>query len=358
MTEESKGGAGEDSLPPVSYQAVFRAAPDGIIIVDRSGTIRDANPQAAQLFGYTREELVGSKVEQLVPPSYRERHPEQRAHYHDNPRERPMGIGLQLRGCRKDGRQMPVEVCLSPFETEEGEFVIAVVRDISERDRLRRLGAGTLQAVEEERRRIARELHDDTAQRLAALLVRLGVLRRTPDPQAREELLEQLHEQLAEAVEGVRQISRGLRPPALEDVGLEAAIRSYLRSFLDGADLDMAVEMESVNGLLGSDAQLMVYRVIQEAVSNIVRHARATSAQVQLRRTGAEVEVIISDDGRGFDPEDAFLEGAFLEKGGLGLVGMDERARLVGGTLAVRSVPDKGTRVELRVPIKKGGEGG
>jgi PAS domain S-box-containing protein len=358
MTEGRKNGNGGEELPPVSYQAVFRAAPDGIIIVDRSGTIREANPQAARLFGYAREELLGSKVEKLVPPSYRERHPQQRAHYHENPEERPMGIGLQLRGVRKDGRQMPVEVCLSPFQTDEGEFVIAVVRDISERDRLRRLGAGTLQAVEEERRRIARELHDDTAQRLAALLVRLGVLRRTADPLAREELLVQLHEQLAEAVEGVRQISRGLRPPALEDVGLETAIRSYLRSFLDGVGLEMAVEVEPVAGLLSLDAQLMVYRVIQEAVSNVVRHARAGSARVQVKRTGPEVEVIISDDGRGFDPEDAFLEGAFLEKGGLGLVGMDERARLVGGALTVRSVPGEGTRIHLRIPIEKGGEGG
>ncbi len=355
MTEVPGGGADERSeppegsfSPPVDYAAVFRAAPDGILIVDEGGIVRDVNPQVEQLLGYSRAELLGRPVERLVPPDARAGHSAKREGFMEGPSARPMGVGLELRALRKDGLQLPVEVSLRPYSNSLGRFVITVVRDVSERNRLRRLGAGTIQAVEEERRRIARELHDDSAQRLAALLLRLRLLEKLEDPGERDRVIRQVQNELSDAVEGLGRISRGLRPPALADVGLDAAIRSHLRPYVGPHSLDLTLELEPVGSLLGEDAQLSVYRVIQEAVSNVARHAEASRVRVAMRREGEEIVAEIEDDGRGFDPEKAFLDGA-----GLGLLGMDERARLAGGRLMIRSRTERGTRVELRLPIEE-----
>ena len=338
----------EGGVPAVSYQAVFQASPDGIIIVDEEGVIRDANPRAEELFGYSRDELLGSLVERLVPPEDRADHPAKREEFTRHPRVRGMGAGLDLRAIRKDGRRIPVEIGLRPVDTGEGRFVIAAIRDTSERKRLRRLGVGYLQIIEEERRRIARELHDDIAQCLAALLIRVRVLGRSDDPDTRERLLNEMHDELTSAVEGVRRISRGLRPPALEDLGVETAIRSHLRSFLQESPLKLELHIDPVEDLLPPDRQLVVYRVVQEAVSNAVRHAQATQIGVELRRGRHQIVVTVSDDGVGFDPEGTFLDGA-----GLGLVGMEERARLVGGTLQIDSRRDEGTEITLRIPLAR-----
>lgn len=337
---------------PVGYEAVFAAAPDGILIVGPKGIIRDMNPKAADLLGYSYDELVGSAVERVVPAASRDLHRTQRARYMAHPRARPMGMGMELRALRKDGREIPVEISLSPCSVPDGDFVIAVVRDVSERRRLRRLSAGTLQATEEERRRIARELHDDTAQRLAALLVRLKVLRRTRSEEARTELMDQMHEELADGLEGLRRISRGLRPPALEDLGVEAALRSHLRTSLESSGLDVDVSLDGVDALAGPERQLVLYRVVQEAISNVIRHAEASRIRVEIEEVEDQVVTRIVDDGRGFEPHTALTDGA-----GLGLVGMDERARLVGGELRVRSEPGRGTEVELRIPMHSRGQG-
>jgi PAS domain S-box-containing protein len=339
-------GPTEGTPPSVSHRLVFEAAPDGILIVDGEGTIREANPQAARMLGYDPGELEGMEVERLVPTSLRGAHHSQREEYMADPHPRPMGVGLALKALRKDGRELPVEISLSPCSTAEGRFVIAVVRDVSERNRLRALGAGTLRAAEEERRRIARELHDDTAQYLAALLVRLHVLRRTEDPEGRRVLLDEMQEELSAAVEGVRRISRGLRPPALEDVGVEAAIRSHVRSMAEVSDLSVELTLDQANRVTDPEVQLVVYRVVQEAMTNVVRHADADRAQIVLDRDGEELVVRVADDGRGFDADQVLLDGR-----GLGLLGMDERARLVGGRLKVTSEPGRGTRVELRLPL-------
>lgn len=356
---DEPGAPAGDALPPSTgvspfplYRAVFEAAPDGILIVDEEGVIRDVNRAALDLLGFQRKELVGEMVERVVPPDVRATHPRLRDGYLSRMESRPMGSGLSLRAHRKDGRQVPVEVSLSPCRTEEGTFVIAAIRDVSERKRLRMLGVGTLRAAEEERQRIARELHDDTAQSLAALLVRLRVLRGTSEGAARERLLDDMHDDLEGAVEGVRRISRGLRPPALADVGLAAAIRGHIRGILELSSMDAEVEVEAVDDLLGREEQLVLYRVVQEALTNVIRHAEAEAIRVEVFRQGREVVARVADDGRGFDAKGELLSGE-----GLGLVGMEERARLVGGVFEISSRPGEGTVVGLRLGVTEEAHG-
>jgi PAS domain S-box-containing protein len=330
------------------YRAVFEVAPNGIVIVDDAGRIRDLNPAAERLFGYAAEELLGTSVEDLVPAGTRSTHRRDREAYMRAPRSRPMGVGMELKGRRKDGSEVPVEISLSPMETAAGRFVIAIVRDMTERMRLRAFGAGALQAAEDERLRISRELHDDTAQRLAALLMRLRLARSAPDDARREMALDELHGEILETADAVRRFARGLRPPSIEDIGLDAAIRMLARTVQEHQGLGVEVEMSSTGerARLAPDAELALYRIVQEALSNVVRHAEAANARVSIEDHAEKMTVLIEDDGRGFDPA---VDGASGARG-LGLIGMRERARLLGGRISIDSVPGAGTQIRIEIP--------
>lgn len=222
------------------------------------------------------------------------------------------------------------------------------------RHRLREVAARALAAAEEERKRIARELHDGTAQSLAALRVRLRLARGTPDPAARNGILEQVSGDIVEAIEEVRRIARGLRPPALDVLGLAPAIESYASSLADAAGIAMDLQTEQVDGLLSPEAELALYRVAQEALSNVVRHSGAGTVRLLLGRKGRQVEMSIEDDGQGFSVA-AAMEG---EGRGLGLFGMQERAGYMGGRVMIASEPGRGTLVRAMIPIAETSEHG
>jgi len=343
--EARKEARGE--FDAVEYRALFEAAPDGIIIVDGQGTILDANPCALEMFGYQRGELAGRPIETLVPARLRDAHVAQRRRYMGAPRARPMGIGLELRGCRKDGSEFPVEISLSPMTGGEEPHVISIVRDVTERRALRAFGAGALRAAEEERQRIARELHDDTAQRLAGLMLLLRVAGRTEDREERNRRIDQVREEIAEAAEAVRRIARGLRPPALDEVGLASALDSLVRSLRRAHSLDIDLAIERIGERLDPDAELALYRIVQEALTNAIRHSGASWIRVSLRADTRTVRATIEDDGRGFAADREYGDGGR----GLGLVGMRERARHAGGSLEIASAPDAGTRVSAELPL-------
>ncbi len=327
------------------YRAVFEASPDGLLVVDSAGVILDVNPQVEALFGWAREELLGEPVEMLVPDALRTAHREHRRHYTRSPHTRPMGMGLDLEAVRKDGTQFSVEISLSPWHNEGEVGVICAVRDITDRKRLQDFSAGAMQASEDERQRIARELHDDTAQRLATLMLRVRVMALEKDPVLRAERVEELREEILETAEGVKRIARNLRPPELEEVGLGTAIQAHLRSVRDASGLDVEADVQHVDPYLPPDARLALYRVVQEALSNVIRHSGASRARLRLSVEDGFVSAVIEDDGRGFS-EDRISE----RGGGLGLVGMRERASMIGGRVSIESTPGEGTRIRIDVP--------
>lgn len=329
------------------FRAVFDGAPDAWIIVDLHGRIVLANDQAQRLFQYPHSELVGQSVEVLVPEALRARHADLRSAYGEEPVPRPVGMGRELFGLRRDGSTIPVEIGLSPVDTEHGHFILAVVHDITERRRLRAFGSGVLQGAEEERQRIARELHDDTAQALAALVLRLQMARRSDDPDTRERLLRELHEELHRASDGVRRILRGLRPPLLEESGLVAALRSHVKRVRVDADVEITIDAESIEHHLSREAKLALYRIVQEGLSNVTRHAAATRVTIRLAVHDGAVTLDIEDDGVGFDPSHPEPSTGR----GLGLVGMIERAAIIGGVARVESTRGEGTRISVRIPL-------
>jgi two-component system sensor histidine kinase UhpB len=214
------------------------------------------------------------------------------------------------------------------------------------RQRLRDVAARALHAAEEERKRIARELHDETAQMLAALLIRIRVVRRAGDPAAVDALLEEMRREIGESLEGIRRFARGLRPPALDELGLAAAVESHARGLAESVGVPVRVEADALDGVLSPEAELALYRIVQEALSNVVRHSGATRAAVRLARAPGAVAVTIEDDGRGFSVAGAMAG----ERKGLGLFGMQERAAYLGGRVEIASRPGEGTRVRVEIP--------
>lgn len=213
------------------------------------------------------------------------------------------------------------------------------------RQRLREVAARALNAQEEERKRIARELHDGTAQTLAALRVRLRIARSLEDGEARKQLLERISADLGEAAEELRRIAQGLRPPALDMLGLAPAIESYARGVGETAGVSVVLELQPVEGLLSPDAELALYRIVQEALSNVARHSGAATVRVWLEPGRLSVTARIEDDGRGFAVR------AEMTNGGLGLYGMQERAAYVGGSVEIESEPGRGARVRVTIPV-------
>jgi two-component system sensor histidine kinase UhpB len=211
------------------------------------------------------------------------------------------------------------------------------------RTRLRDVAARALSAQEDERRRIAQELHDGIAQTLAALRVRLRVARATQG-EARAETLERIGADIGAATEEIRRIAQGLRPPALDMLGLSPAIESYARSVAETSGLTIQTDIAATDGMLSPEAELALYRIVQEALSNVARHSQARSARVDLEVRRNAVHVVVSDTGRGFSVEEE------MARGGLGLFGMQERGAYLGGTVEIDSTPGQGTRVRVTIP--------
>ncbi len=336
--------------PPISseldFRAVFEAAADGMFVVSPDGLILEANRELERQFGYEPGELLGQPVELLVPERLRADHVLHRERYQRSAQSRPMGVGMELRGVRKDGTEFPVEISLSPHGSNGSRLTICIVRDMTERNQLRNLGMAAIRGAERERRRIAQELHDDTAQLLSALMLRLRLLVDEEDRERRLALGETFRENLYGAAEGVRRIARGLRPPALEDAGVVTALRGHASSYLEASTVTWELHADAVDHLLEEDQKLVLYRVVQEAMSNVVRHSEASSLEILVRLQESGVVVSIEDDGIGFDVERVTLAGQ-----GLGLLGMRERAVGVGGRIHYVSKPGEGTRVLLTLPL-------
>ena len=340
------------------FYRLFEFAPDAIVVVDQQGVIRRANAKTEQMFGYRREELVGQPVEVLIPDRFTERHVGYRSKYLHEPRTRPMGAGLELFGRRKDGSEFPVEIGVSPVRTDEGQFVLASIIDITQRTEaerglrenqreLRVLTGRLLQAQESERRRIARELHDDLSQGLALLSVQLDLLGQKPT-ESSAQLAEQMHDlsdQVKQLSSSVHDLSRQLHPTKLEQLGLVAAVSGLCKELSQSHDLRIEFLHHNVPEGIVADTALCLYRIAQEALRNVIKHSGAQSADVELSGDADAICLRIADDGTGFDSKS--VDGT----GGLGLVSMRERLRLVRGEIAINSHPSGGTRIEVRVPV-------
>jgi signal transduction histidine kinase len=217
-------------------------------------------------------------------------------------------------------------------------------------DRLRTLARRLEAAKEEERKRIARELHDDLGPALTAVVINLQLLGQEKDQGRVTRRLEDSIDLVDRMVQQIRDLSLILRPPLMDEMGLVGALKGYLETQAERTGLD--IEVRGDPGLKGipAETEITAFRVAQEAVTNAIRHAEASRIAVNLRTDDGGLEIVVEDDGKGFDVR-ALLEGPATVKN-LGLVGMQERARMIGGEMDIESRPDRGTRVRIRIPLE------
>src|SRR4051794_1923705 len=247
-----------------------------------------------------------------------------------------------------DPAQPTTQFVVPRTTVEEVERLAITFRRLLRRieEERRRSGRLVLRAQEEERRRLARDLHDEVNQALTAILLRLQALSAAAPPELDNEITE-LKTLVNQAMEELLRLARQLRPASLDDLGLIAAIEGQLARFSEQSGIQAVLHHEGVAEALNEDQQTVIYRVVQEALSNTAQHSGATFVDFDLRVFPSHgVELRVRDNGKGFDAQRQTTP----DSGGIGLSGMSERARLVGGELTVTSSPGTGTRVRLYIP--------
>jgi PAS domain S-box-containing protein len=336
--------------------AMLESAIDAVVAIDHRGDITEFNPTAERVFGYSRAEVIGRPMADLmVPPSLRDRHRRAFARYLATGESTILGRPVEITAMRADGTEFPVELAVARIDLPGPPSFTAYIRDIANRkrrerelqdnlDRRRRLEALLVHAQESERKRIAWDLHDDSIQVMSAVALRLKAFRRrlTGDAGLADQL-DELEEVVGQAIGRLRGLLFELRPLVLDREGLTAALRQYLE-VLERDGISTALETR-MSAEPPPETRALLYRLAQEALMNVRKHARAGRVEVHIEERGDGVALRVSDDGAGFS-----LERQAIRPGHLGLVAMRERAEVFGGWCRIQSTPGQGTTVDVWVP--------
>ena len=329
----------------LAYRVLFEQMNEGAVTLTPDGLVAYCNRRFADIVRTPLARVIGAPLRRFVPP-------EERTAFEVLRQEGNTGNARgDLRFRTGDGSLVPVAVSFAPLHAEGSADVIGVVgviRDITERaqaeDLRNRLVEQVMTAQDEERRRIARELHDETGQSLTALLVGLRTIEGSQTTAQAIGLAQRLRETTAQTLIDVGRLWRGLYPGVLDDLGLGAAVTRHAEEFAQAYRVAVTVQTEGLDGDgLSPLLQGTVYRVLQEALTNVARHAGAQRVSVRLVRRTGSVELCVQDDGAGFKPG---------KSGRLGLRGMRERAALLGGSIDVESQPGVGTTITARIPVR------
>ena len=334
------------------YRELFENAKDAIYVHDVKGTYTSVNRAAELLSGYAREEILGRNFADFIAPEHLGEVREKLCRKLAKKGETTYEVEV----ITKDGHKVPVEVSSrSIYENGERVGVQGTARDITGRkqaqEALQMFSRQLIEAQEEERRRIALELHDQIGQVLTVVKMNLTSVQRVcPAPEAARYIKDNT-DLVDEALRLVRDLSFDLRPLLLDDLGLVTALRWYVERYAErtGVGADFHVELPSNDDRFSRDVETACFRIVQEALTNIGRHARAKQVSIQLTGDKCDLFLSIKDDGIGFDLN--LLRTRPPRAATLGLLGMQERARAAGGTIEIDSALSKGTEIRLRFPI-------
>ena len=341
-------------LTEQNYRYLFDNASEAIWVHDIKGDILVANRACEKLTGYNRDELTGMNVVRFLTEEFLDTAREVRRKLLKG---EAIGQPYEQRLVRKDRTIGIVKMATSLVIIDEQVVGFQnIARDVTEekqmQENLRFYVQQITRAQEDERKRIARELHDDVSSFLLLLIQRLDSISSRTRPKLRnllKENLEDLRSQAIGALEGLRRCAQDLRPRILDDLGLIAALEWMAEDLVKKYGIDAHVEAVGTERSLPAEAQLLLFRIAQEALSNIRRHAEASMAEVKLEFEGNKVRMTISDNGKGFELPSRTEN--LASTGKLGIIGMYERARLLGGNLKVQSELGKGTQVVAEVPL-------
>lgn len=340
-----------DNAAAARLAGLLESAMDAIISIDAGQRIVLYNRAAEMIFGWPARAVMGQKLDMLLPERYRAGHAGQVARFgQTGVTSRRMGGRSVVVGLRKSGEEFPMDASISQLQTDEGPLYTVILRDVTERvqaqEELANFAAKANDVREQEKSRIARELHDELAQSLTALKMDTIWVRQriAEDPEAAAAKLSQMLAMLDECVASTRRIASDLRPLVLDDLGLVPAIEWAAQAFTQrtgvACDLDLDETLE-----LPEPYATAVFRIVQESLANVGKHACATRARVRVARAGHDLVLEVRDDGIGFRP------GAARKPQSLGLLGLRERAHLVKGQVSVDSEPGAGTTVRASIPL-------
>lgn len=341
--------------------AVFEHAPLGIAVADLGGRYVAANPAFLRMLGYSGAELLGRSIHEVTHPQDKG---ENRRVFDDIVAGVTNHIEFEKRYLRKDGRELWVRNTVARIPGEDGapRYVLAVVEDITVRhatnedgrprepllERLHALTRRIVDAEELERHRIAGELHDRVGQHLSALNINLDIaqgLARSEEIELRMRLADSVG--LLEAtLQSIENVMAELRPPLLDEYGLAAALGLFARNFAQRTGVNVAVDdPEELGTRLPRETSIVLFRIAQEALANVAKHAEARRVKILLERQAHGLALEISDDGSGFDPRERLAQSERW-----GVTTMQERAGAIGGELSVTSAPAAGTTVRVCFP--------
>jgi len=336
---------------------------DSIVISDLEAKIMDVNEATLEMYGTDdRRDLIGKNSFDLIAPEDREK-------ALTRTRE-VLETGYLKREeyhiITKDGSRVPVEMSVALMKGTDGKPIgfVGVSRDITERKRaeeelrehrteLQRLSAQLINAQEEERKRLSRELHDELGQVLTAMRFNLAAIEKGLPPGLAPTAREKLSETgswIDLTVERIRELALDLRPSMLDDLGLVPALRWYVKRYCKTVGIEIELEAIDFEERLPAEVETVLYRVMQEALTNIARHAQANRVHVCLQRKECTVAAFVEDDGQGFDVER--VGGREASKRGTGLLGIRERVASLGGSFSLQSRPGQGTRLYIEIPFR------
>lgn len=357
----------------LKFRSVIESAQDAIITIDSNGRVVTVNRSAEALFGYGPDELLGKPVTRLIPKSLRDAAQLKLTCLAAGTEEHQFKRPIESCGLHRSGQEIPLEFTLASWRTRNGVFFTGVVRDIRERrqaeealresrehyirlfkearameENLRLLSSKVLSVQEEERKQISRELHDEIGQALTAVNVSLAMLRsHAAGDEALSKKVNDTQRLIEQSMDMVNRFARDLRPSMLDHLGPVAALQNYMKLFTERTGIKTELE-GSVTGRLDNEQRTVLYRIAQESLTNIFKHAKATRVKIRLRQLAHVVSMEISDNGCAIGaPVGAEKD----ETQTLGLLGMKERVRLVNGELAIESAPRRGTTVRLQIPL-------
>ena len=336
-------------------RAIMHAALDGIITIDHEGRMIELNAAAEKIFAHSRAKLIGENVMEVIPVSFRPWFQSGLTNCFAGDKGPTQGSRIEMPALRADGSRFSAEFTITRIKLVGQPMFTFYIRDITQHKRaeaeLRALPQRIIKAQEAERSRIAQELHDGINQLIASVKMRLRKVEGSlPDlkPAARE-ILRRCDELLVKVLEENRRIAHNLRPTDLDNLGLAAACTSFCNDVQLRTSLQFQCRITSANQRLSSMVELHLFRIVQEAINNIEKHARAKSVKLQLRFQGQFVVLKIQDDGQGFDTRT--LKAVKKIRHGLGLTNMRERALSLGGSYEIKSAPGRGTVIMVRVPL-------
>jgi two-component system sensor histidine kinase UhpB len=348
--------AGQLSVDVHRLAAIVASSDDAILGKNLDGTITTWNAGAAKMYGYSTGEVIGQHVSMLAPAELRSEVP----HILEQISRGEKVQRLETVRVTKDGRRIDVSLTISPITDERGMVVGAstIARDITARKRderaLHNLSGRLMILQDAERQRIAAELHDGLGQSLAIIKNRAAIGLRDQTPH--DHVLEQLAEIQATAMSAileVRQIAHNLRPYELDRLGLVAAIDSMVERISDSSAIALSADLDPITGVLSADAETSVYRIVQEGLNNVIKHSHAAAARVEIKKRGTQLIISVHDNGNGL-PVPA-QTGNGNNTTGVGLSGIAERVRTLNGTLAIHSLPARGTTLTICLEIPRGG---